>query len=100
MSEFLSFNPRGQWTLHKATSGMLGQEPKSDHVPGNKPYKVYSGSTMTGELHADYGTKGTLRDFGGGSRPKHSFKWSNVGKPFRPAQSAYADRHPGVGVGD
>lgn len=99
MSEFLQFNQRGQWSLHKATNfnDSAQKPPKSDYTPGSKQYKVYGGKTMTGELHEDHGTKGTLRDFGGGARPKNSFKFKNVGKPARNAASVHNERNPGVG---
>ena len=56
MSEYLSFNKCGQWELHK--------------VAVDKPFKVYGGQAVTGELHEDHGDRGMLHNFGGGKRPK------------------------------
>jgi len=88
--EYLSFNKSGQWELHKA-------EPKSDYKPGNKPFKVFNGAALSGDLHEDRGNKGTLHNFGGGSRPKNQTNWQNVGKPSKDNQSVYTERNPGVG---
>lgn len=98
MSEYLTFNKCGQWELHKATNDNDGTDraPKSDYASGSKKYKVFSGSTLNGDLHEDHGQKGSLKDFNGGTRPKQ-INWKNVGKPHREAQSVYNERNPGVG---
>lgn len=98
MSEYLTFNKCGQWELHKATStnDAVDKEPKSDYKPGSKQYKVYGGQAKDGNLHADYGTKGSLRDFNGGTRPKQT-NWKNVGKPAHDMESVYNERNPGDG---
>jgi hypothetical protein len=98
MSEYLSFNKSGQWELHKATSPSDGVDkpPKSDYKSGSKQYKVFDGQAKDGNLHADHGTKGSLRDFGGGQRPKQ-INWKNAGKPAHTMESVYNERNPGDG---
>src|SRR5665213_2910849 len=96
MSEYLSFNKCGQWELHKATN-LAPSEPKSEFTPGNKPYKVFRGAALNGDLHADHGIKGSLRDFNGGKRPKNQTNWKNAAKPFKDSASVFAERNPGVG---
>lgn len=98
MSEYLSFNKCGQWELHKATNTNDGtdKEPKSDYKPGSKEYKVFRGATLNGDLHADYGQKGTLHDTGSGKRPKQ-INWANVGRPGHTEESVHNERNPGVG---
>ena len=82
MSEYLSFNKCGQWELHKA----------------DKPFKVYSGQAITGELHEDRGEGGMLHNFGGGKRPKAArVNWENAGKPAHNMDSVANERNPGVG---
>ena len=101
MSEYLSFNSLGQWELHKAIgdAGSLMAPPKDEGVPGNKPFKVFRGKALTGELHEDFGQRGALKDFGGGKRPKaNKINWKNVGKPHKNVDSVYDERNPGVGL--
>jgi hypothetical protein len=100
MSEYLSFQKNGQWELHKATNDHTGDQmaPKDMDKPGNKPYKVYNGADLTGQLPKDIGQKGTLHDTNGGLRPKAEHpNYKNVGKPNRPMDSYYTARNPGVG---
>lgn len=101
MSEYLAFSKSGQWELHKATNDHTGDQspPKSEGKPGNKPYQVYRGAAINGDLHTDHGQKGTLHDFNGGAKPKNgTVNWKNAGKPPKPLDSAYDERNPGVGV--
>jgi hypothetical protein len=95
MSEYLSFNKSGQWSLHKATNIANDGSPKDANKPGNKPYKVYRGAAMTGDLHEDNGMRGTLHDFNGGARPKNQTNWKNAGKPHKDLDSVYDEHHPG-----
>lgn len=97
--EYLTFSKSGQWELHKATNDKTGDEvvPKSDYKPGSKEYKVYRGAALTGDLHADHGTKGSLRDHGGGTRPKNGSNFQNAGKPYKENASVFTERNPGVG---
>lgn len=81
MSEYLSFNKSGQWELHKAT--------------GEK-FKVFSGNAKDGELHADHGTKGSLRGILSGNKKK-GINWENAGKPPHNMESVANERNPGVG---
>ena|ERR1035437_9192725 len=100
MSEYLSFNKSGQWELHKATNFNDGSShaPKDAEVSGNKPFKVFRGAALRGELHADNGQRGELHDFNGGIRPKKArVNWKNVGKPDHPVDSMYSERNPGEG---
>lgn len=99
MSEYLAFNKSGQWELHKATSFNDGsdKEPKSDYATGNKPYKVFRGGALNGDLLADHGQKGSLHDFNGGARNKNGINWNNAAKPHKENQSAFTARNPGVG---
>ena len=92
-NEYLSFNQRGQWTLHKAGHKSA---PRSDYKPGSKEFQVHHGAALTGELHADYGQKGTLHNTGYGVRPKQ-INWENVGVVSAPSASVYNERNPGVG---
>ena len=98
--EYLNFSPLGQWTLCKATAPDSADEepPKDEGSPTGRKYKVYH--QKLGELHEDRGTKGSLHDFGGGTRPKQKPNWRHVGKIPRKLPSVYDDRHPGVGIGD
>lgn len=96
MSEYLSFNKGSQWELHKATNfnDADNVQPKA----GGKPFKVFRGNAMTGELHEDHGTRGELHDFNGGVHPKaQRINWKNVGKPNHPVDSMYSEINPGVG---
>ena len=99
MSEYLTFNKCGQWELHKATNTNDGtdKEPKSDYKPGSKEYKVFRGSALNGDLHQDFGQKGTLHDNNGGVRPKNGVNFKNAAKPFHEEASVYNERNPGVG---
>ena len=99
-SEYLTFNQGSQWQLHKAVgdTGYLGEEPKSNAVPGNRQYKVYRGKALTGELHQDFGQRGVLHDYGAGKKPKaEKINWKNVDKPHHDVNSVYNERNPGVG---
>ena len=96
--EYLAFNSGGQWDLRKATNDNDGTDkaPKSDYAPGSKPYKVFRGAALTGDLHEDHGQKGTLHDTNGGKRPK-AINWKNVGRPGKDNASVFTERNPGVG---
>lgn len=99
MSEYLAFNKSGQWELHKATNANDGTDkaPKSDYKPGSKENKVYEGAALNGDLHADYGQKGSLKDHNGGVRPKNQTNWANAGKPHKDIASVHNERNPGIG---
>lgn len=96
--EYLSFNKCGQWELRKATNDKTGDEvaPKNDYAPSSKPYKVFRGAALTGDLHEDTGQKGSLKDFGGGKRPKQ-VNFKNAGLPSKENASVFTERNPGVG---
>ena len=98
MSEYLTFNKSGQWELHKATNDHSAEEvtPGSDYKPKSKKFGVYRGAAMRGELHADYGQKGTLHDHNGGQLPK-AVNWKNVGRVHHDNESVHNERNPGVG---
>ena len=82
--EYLRLSNLGQWTLCKTAA---------------KPFKVYGGSTISGELHEDHGQKGTLHNFGGGQRPKPSWNKRWVNKPVVHREpSVAAERNPGLGI--
>ena len=81
--------------MHKAL-------PTSEHPYGaapkvDKPYKVYGGKALTGELHEDFGSKGSLHNFGGGHRPKNAYNKRTAGKVARPVHSVASERNPGLG---
>lgn len=98
MGEYLSFNKGGQWELHKATSPTISnpEPPKDAERPGNKPYKVFRGNALNGDLHEDFGGKGSLHDFNGGKRPKAGrINWKNAAKPAKHFDSAFEERNPG-----
>ncbi len=99
MGEYLSFNKSGQWELRKATNHNDGsdKQPESDYKPGSEEYKVYRGGALNGDLLADHGQKGSLKDFNGGKRTKDGIKWNNAAKPHKENQSAFTARNPGVG---
>lgn len=99
MSEYLAFSKSGQWELHKATNDHTSdQTPPKSPEPG-KPYKVYRGAALNGDLHVDHGQKGSLHDFNGGAKPKEDkVNWKNAGKPARPLDSVYEERNPGYGI--
>jgi len=84
--EYTKFNALGQWELCKAAG------PTYD-----KPYKVYGGSSVTGELHQDFGAKGSLHNFGGGKRPKNAYNKRTAGKVSHPEHSVVSERSPGLG---
>ena len=96
--EYLAFNQGGQWELHKSTNSNDGtdKQPKSDYQPGSKPFKVFRGAALNGDLHEDHGQKGSLKDFGGGKRPKQ-VNFANAGKPSKDHESVFTARNPGVG---
>lgn len=82
--EYTKFNALGQWELCKA---------KVD-----KPYEVFGGKSVTGELHVDHGQKGALHNFGGGKRPKPSWNKRHIIQPTpHPEHSVVAERNPGLG---
>jgi len=91
--EYLSFNKSGQWELHKAEEK---HEPNSDYKPKSKEFQVHHGAALNGDLHQDFGQKGTLHNTGSGVRPKQ-INWQNVGVPNKPVASVYNERNPGVG---
>lgn len=84
--------------MHKSTNDKTGDEiaPSSDYKPGSKKYKVFRGAALDGDLHEDHGQKGSLKDFGGGKRPKQ-VNLKNAGKTSRESESVYTERNPGVG---
>lgn len=95
--EYLSFQKNGQWDLHKTTNDR-DAETVAPHTADTRPFNVFQGHSMTGELHTDHGTQGSLHDFGGGIRPKAEHtKISRIGKPIHPVDSMYSDRNPGIG---
>lgn len=97
-NEYLAFSRSGQWKLHKATSD-TDAEDVAPHTLQEKPFNVFQGHSMTGELHTDHGSQGSLHDFNGGERPKADHvKPSRIGKPVHPIDSMYNDRHPGDGL--
>jgi hypothetical protein len=99
--EYLTFNSQGQWALHKAVgdSGTPLAPPKDQSAPGTKPYNVYGGKAVTGELHEDTGRRGMLNDFGGGKHPKAGrTAQDKIGKPLHPVDSVFAERNPGSGI--
>jgi hypothetical protein len=84
--EYTKFNALGQWELCKT---------KVD-----KPYEVYGGKSVTGELHEDHGQKGTLHNFSGGKRPKPAGIWNkrHIKQPIaHPEHSVVSEREPGLG---
>jgi hypothetical protein len=98
MSEYLSFNQHGQWSLHKNTGGPALSPPKTDYTPGSKKRHTHTSTALEGKLREDFGTKGSLRDFGAGhisNTTRTDFK--NVGKPIHYVESSYNEQHPGVG---
>lgn len=95
MSEYLAFNKCGQWELHKATNFNDANENPPKAVAPGKPYKVFRGAALNGDLHEDSGQKGSLHDFNGGTRPKNQTNWKNAGKPEHPVDSVYEERNPG-----
>ena len=99
MSEYLAFSKSGQWELHKATNDHTSdQTPPKSPNPG-KPYQVFRGATLNGDLHQDNGTKGSLRDFNGGARPKENkVNFKNADKLSHPLDSVYEERNPGDGI--
>lgn len=99
-SEYLTFNPGGQWSLHKALvePGTLKDPTKQGGTPG-KPFHSITTSTEEGRLPEDRGQRGTLHNFGQGKRPKPShltgkLKW---GQPTHRVDSAYENQNPGIG---
>lgn len=94
MMEYLTFSQLGQWTLHKVEEK---EPPKSDYTPTDKPFKTYNESSMRGELHEDFGQKGSLHNFGGGKRPKSSWNHRTAGKVSHLMESVYNERNPGIG---
>lgn len=98
MSEYLAFNKSGQWELHKATNYHDGDN-VAPHTADSRPFNVFQGHSMTGELHADHGSQGSLHDFNGGIRPKAQHtKPARIGQPTHPIDSQYSDHHPGDGL--
>lgn len=98
MSEYLAFNKSGQWELHKATNFNDGDSKAPKVVGAGKPFKVFRGAALNGDLHEDKGQRGSLHDFNGGTRPKaQRVNWNNVGKPEHPVDSMYSERNPGQG---
>lgn len=95
MSEYLAFNQAGQWELHKATNPKTGDQIQPATV--GKPYKVFRGAALNGDLHQDFGQKGSLHDHNGGARPKNSVNFKNAGKPYKNLPDVYSERNPGVG---
>ena len=84
--EYTKLNALGQWELCKA---------KAD-----KPYEVFGGASVNGELHEDHGQKGTLHNFNGGDRPKPKGVWNkrHVIQPTpHPEHSVASERNPGLG---
>ena len=95
MSEYLSFNKCGQWELHKTTQATPEAAPKRPDASG-KPFKVYRGAALRGELPKDNGQRGTLHDTGAGLRPKHGHtKQMNIGKPSQATPSMFDANNPG-----
>jgi len=92
MDEYLQFNTLGQWTLHKSD-----QPPKDDYQPNGRSFRAYHGANMRGELPEDHSQRGTLRNFGGGKRPKPTWSPKTAARPARRMESAYNAHHPGVG---
>jgi len=100
--EYLKVADNGQWSLHKSVdiTKPLSAQPVNSFATApkvDKPYKVYGGKTLTGELHEDRGQKGSMRNFGGGDRPKNAYNKRTAGKPFKEEHSVTAERNPGLG---
>jgi hypothetical protein len=95
--EYLALSANGQWSLHKNTNDH-DADSVAPHTADTRPYEVFQGHSMTGQLAVDHGSQGTLHDFGGGSRPKAEHtKQARIGQPNHPVDSMYSDRHPGDG---
>ena len=96
--EYLTFNPQGQWTLHKAAIVEPGTL-KDPTGPSKKPpFHSITTSTEQGQLPEDRGQRGTLHNFNQGKRPKPSHlmgrrKW---GEPTHRVANAYENQNPGT----
>jgi hypothetical protein len=97
MSEYLSFSQHGQWSLHKNAGGPPLSSPKTDYSSNSEKRHTHTSTALEGKLREDFGTKGSLRDFGSGHRPKNGTDFKNVGKPIHYVESSYNEQHPGVG---
>ena len=93
--EYLSFSNLGQWTLHKA-EGREYHEPTSDYKPNSKQFKHYNRTAATGQLHEDFGTKGTLRGVNTAGVKKHP-NIVNRAKVAYHKESNYNYENSGVG---
>lgn len=95
--ENISISSNGQWTLEKFDNRSVASYGSMLRQPKDKPYKVYGGSTLTGELHEDFGQKGTLHNFGAGHRPKPKWNRRKIDKVPRRVHSVHTERNPGSG---
>lgn len=100
--EYLTFNNAGQWTLNKSAKPPYSSPeggistPREQGEPNND-FRSY-GST-TGQLHEDYGQRGSIHGAPGNKRaPKQGESKRNWGKPANLLPSAASYANPGVGI--
>ena len=101
MQEVLKFNKGGQWELVKQASPPYStntdSESRSEQGYTGDKFRAYR--STTGQLTADYNTKGRLHGNPGNKRaPKQGQARRHWGKPTQNLPSAAANVNPGLGV--